>query len=71
VQYLDDLYNGRPIPQIGDTVQEDGAIWSPAHVIANEYADEGATMILQGPMIPQQVPVDDPRLWENILFANK
>ena len=69
VQFLDDLYNGRPIPKVGDTVEEEGAIWSPAHIIDNEFADEGATMILQGPMVPQDFSVDDPRLWENILFG--
>jgi ribose transport system substrate-binding protein len=69
VQYLDDLYNKRPIPQIGDTLTEEGALWSPAHVIENEFADEGATMILQGPMVPQEVAITDPRLWENILFG--
>jgi len=71
VQYLDDLYNGRPIPKIGDTVEEKGALWSPARVIENEHADEGATMILQGPLVPQEVSPDDERLWENILFGDK
>jgi ribose transport system substrate-binding protein len=69
VQYLDDLYHKRAIPQIGDTLEVAGELWSPAHITENEYADEGATMILQGPMIPQQVAIDDPRLWENILFG--
>ena len=71
VQYLDDLYHGRPIPKIGDTVEEAGALWSPAHVIENEFADKGATMILQGPLVPQEVSPDDERLWENILFGDK
>ncbi|MCL2496225.1 MAG: substrate-binding domain-containing protein [Clostridiales bacterium] len=69
VQYLDDLYNGRAIPQIGDTLEVEGELWSPAFITENEYADEGATMILQGPMVPQQIAIDDPRLWENILFG--
>ena len=71
VQYLDDLYHGRPIPKVGETVEEKGALWSPAHVIENEFADKGATMILQGPLVPQEVSPDDERLWENILFGDK
>jgi ribose transport system substrate-binding protein len=69
VQYLDDLYHGRSIPQIGETLEEEGALWSPAQVVENEYADEGVTMILQGPLVPQEVSPDDARLWENILFG--
>lgn len=65
VRYLNDIFNGVAIPQVGDTVEEDGALWSPAEVVENTDADSGATMILQAPLVPQEVPADDPRLWEN------
>ncbi|MDX9872207.1 MAG: sugar ABC transporter substrate-binding protein [Clostridia bacterium] len=68
VQYLYDLYNGKSIPQIGDTVTQEGAGWSPAEVIKNPWADEGGFMVLQGPLVPAEIGVDDDRLWENKLF---
>ena len=37
VQYLYDLKSGKKIPQIGDTVIEEGAVWSPAKVVLNPY----------------------------------
>ncbi len=67
VQYLYNLNKGLPIPQIGDVVEEEGALWSPAEVIENPWADEGAFMVLQGPLVPFEVEPDDPRLWENRL----
>lgn len=65
VEYLNKMFNGEEIPQVGDTITEEGALWSPACVIENEFADSGATMILQGPLVPQECPPDDPRLYEN------
>jgi ribose transport system substrate-binding protein len=63
VQYLADICNDKPIPKVGDTVEEEGAIWSPAQVIDNPWAD-GAFMVLQGPLVPQEIGTDDSRLWE-------
>lgn len=67
VQYLVDKLKGNPVPQIGDTVVVEGALWSPAKVIRNPWADDGAFVVLQGPLVPQEVAPDDPRLWENML----
>jgi len=67
VQYLYDLKNGKPIPKIGDTVTQEGALWSPARIIENPWADEGAYMVLQGPLVPLEVEADNPQLWENKL----
>ena len=47
------------------TITEEGALWSPAYVIENEFADSGATMILQGPLVPQDCDPNDAQLWEN------
>jgi ribose transport system substrate-binding protein len=69
VQYLNDIFNGKELPKVGDTVTEEGALWSPAYVLENEYADEGLTMILQGPLVPQETDPNNPLLWENILFG--
>ena len=65
VEYLNKIFNGEEIPQVGDTITEEGALWSPAYVIENEFADSGATMILQGPLIPQDCDPNDSLLWEN------
>jgi ribose transport system substrate-binding protein len=65
VEYLNKMFNGEEIPQVGDTIEEEGALWSPAYVIENEYADSGATMILQGPLVPQECDPSDTQLWEN------
>ena len=67
IEYMNMMFNGEEIPQIGDVIEEEGALWSPATVIENEFADSGATMILQSPLVPQECPVDDPRLYENLL----
>ena len=67
IEYMHMMFNGEEIPQVGDVIEEEGALWSPATVIENEFADSGATMILQSPLVPQECPVDDPRLYENLL----
>lgn len=66
VQYLYDMNAGKSIPKIGDTITEEGALWSPAEVLPNPRCG-GAFMKLQGPVVPLDVDPDDPRLWENIL----
>ncbi|MHC2994644.1 MAG: sugar ABC transporter substrate-binding protein [Candidatus Atribacteria bacterium] len=66
VQYLYDLCHGKDIPKIGDTVVEEGALWSPAVILENPRC-EGAFMRLQGPLVPLELSPDDPRLWENKL----
>jgi len=67
VQYLYNMNTGIDIPKIGETVVEEGALWSPAKVIKNPWSDEGVFMILQSPLVPLEVGPDDPRLWENQL----
>ncbi len=69
VQYLYDMTHGKPVPKIGDTITAKDALWSPAEVIKNPWAEEGAFVVLQGPLVPQEVGADDPRLWENMLFG--
>lgn len=69
VQYLYDKIKGNPVPQIGDTITEKDALWSPARVIENTWADEGAFICLQGPLVPQEIEVTDSRLWENMLVS--
>jgi len=66
VQYMWALNHGKPIPKVGDVVKAENALWSPAEVLKNPRC-EGAFMKLQGPVVPVQVPADDPRLWENML----
>ncbi len=67
VQYLYDLKTGKDIPKVGDIVEQENALWSPARVIENPWADEGAFMVLQGPLVPIEVKADNPLLWENKL----
>jgi len=55
------------LPKIGDTIIEEGEMWSPAEVIKSPYAG-GAYIKLLGPLVPQEVLPDDPRLWENMTF---
>ncbi len=66
VRYLTNINNGEAVPQVGDTVTEEGAIWSPAKVVDNPWAD-GAYMVLAAPLVPAEVPASDARLWENQL----
>ncbi|MDO4960582.1 MAG: sugar ABC transporter substrate-binding protein [Eubacteriales bacterium] len=67
IDYMNMEFNGEAIPKEGDTIEEDGALWSPAKVINNEYCDEGLTMILQSPLVPQECDPDDKRLYENVI----
>ncbi|HOV79290.1 MAG TPA: sugar ABC transporter substrate-binding protein [Bacillota bacterium] len=67
VQYLYDIKTGKSTPKIGDTVTKDGALWSPAKIVKNPWAEEGAFMVLQAPLVPIDVKPDDQRLWENKL----
>lgn len=67
VQLLYDIIKGNPVPQLGDVLVEEGAIWSPAEVKVNPFADEGLYIELQAPLVPLEVGVDDPHLWENKL----
>lgn len=65
---IEALYNkvkGKPVPKIGQTITVKGALWSPAEVIKNKWADGGAFIVLQGPLVPKEVKPTDPRLWEN------
>lgn len=65
VEYIHDLLEGEGLPEVGETVEEEGALWSPAEVIENTYADEGRTMMIQAPLIPQECDPNAPQLWEN------
>jgi len=65
VNYLNDLFNGEAIPEIGEVVEVEGALWSPGTVVENPFADGGRMMILQAPLVPQEADTDNPNLWEN------
>ena len=65
VEYIHDMFEGKALPEIGDTVEQEGALWSPAKVIENTYCDEGRTLLIQAPLIPQECDPADPQLWEN------
>src|SRR5690606_9353435 len=61
------IKKGLPVPQLGDVIEEEGALWSPAVVRENPWADEGLYIELQAPFVPIEARVDDPRPWENTL----
>ncbi|MFW5643578.1 MAG: sugar ABC transporter substrate-binding protein [Alkalispirochaeta sp.] len=66
VELLYDLARGNPVPQLGDVLDDPDAIWSPAAVKESPWAD-GLYIEMQAPIVPLEVDVDDPRLWENRL----
>lgn len=66
VELLHDINMGEPVPQLGDVLQGDDAIWAPAEVKQSPWAD-GLYIEMQAPTVPLEVDVDDPRLWENRL----
>lgn len=66
VELLHSLATGQPVPQEGDTLTEEGALWSPARVIPSPFAD-GLVIEMQAPIVPLEVDVEDQRLWENRL----
>jgi ribose transport system substrate-binding protein len=68
VDLLVKIMKKQPVPKVGDTLTEKGALWSPAEVVPNPYGPEGAYIKLSAPMVPQEVSPDDPRLWENAVF---
>ncbi|MDO5133547.1 MAG: substrate-binding domain-containing protein, partial [Eubacteriales bacterium] len=68
VRYIHDYFEGTPLPEVGETVTEEGALWSPATIEKNTYVGEdngSRTMIIQAPLIPQECDPSDPQLWEN------
>ncbi len=67
VDLLYRINKGEPVPQLGDVLDDEGALWAPARVLESPWADEGLYIELQAPVVPVEVPVDDPRLWENRL----
>ncbi len=69
-QAFEFLYNkihGLEVPQVGDVLDEEGAIWGPAEVVENPWADEGVWIRHVSPVVPHEVDLDDERLWENKL----
>ena len=60
----DMIVTEQPVPKIGDTLIEEGALWSPAEVLENPFCD-GAYIKLSAPRVPQDVSTEDTRLWEN------
>ena len=65
VDLLNKIITKQPLPKIGDTITKEGEIWSPAEVVKSPFA-EGAYIKLLGPLVPQELSPDDPRLWENV-----
>lgn len=69
-KYLNDSINGVPLPKVGDVIEEEGALWSPAKVLdIKEVAPDAVGLYLDvnGPLVPTEVSPDDPRLWENMI----
>lgn len=67
VELLYKTITGADVPKLGDIMKEEGALWSPAIVKKNIWADEGLHIEIQAPLVPFEVDVEDPRLWENRL----
>jgi ribose transport system substrate-binding protein len=66
VDLLTKINRDEAVPQVGDTIEAEGKIWAPAPVVDNPWA-EGAFIKLNAPVVPVDVPTDDPQLWENEL----
>ncbi len=66
IDLLHKLATGQPVPQEGDVLTDAQALWSPARVVRSPWA-EGLVIEMQAPIVPLEVSVDDPRLWENRL----
>ena len=64
---MPDKLTGKHVHQVGEVLNQEGAIWDPAEIIKDPRADEGAFFVMQGPLVPQEVGPDDPRLWGNKL----
>lgn len=66
IELFDLIFQGKTdeLPKVGDTITEEGALWAPAQVLENESC-EGKQIVMAGPLCPQEVDPDDPRLYEN------
>ena len=71
VELLYKLAKGQPVPRIGDVLGQEDDFWYPARVVKHPYFVEGAYIKLSAPMVPIDVPIDDPRLWENRVFGSR
>lgn len=66
IDLFDKIIQGKTdeLPKEGETLTEEGALWSPAVVAKNDDC-EGLQIIMAGPLCPQEVAPDDPGLYEN------
>jgi ABC-type sugar transport system substrate-binding protein len=61
VKFLDDYLNGKPLPKVGDIVEDSNATWSPAEVV---QGPSGPVLQLKSFLI-DPTTVDNPNLWGN------
>ncbi len=68
IELFDKIFQGKTaeLPKDGDTLTQEGALWSPAVVKPNDDC-EGLQIVMAGPLCPQEVGPDDPGLYENRL----
>ena len=67
-KYLYEKLQGKSLPKVGDTVVVEGELWSPAQVVEDP---EGVCpiMLINAPMVPWELPLDDPLLWPNLVSS--
>ncbi|MCX5973936.1 MAG: sugar ABC transporter substrate-binding protein [Coprothermobacterota bacterium] len=70
VELLYKILTNQPTPKEGDTIVEEGAIWSPAEVVNNTAGAEGLDIKLLSAFCPQEVSPTDPRLYENVVAVS-
>jgi ribose transport system substrate-binding protein len=70
VDLLYKILTNQPTPKEGDTIVEEGAIWSPAPVVKNTAGAEGLDIKLLSAFVPQEVSPNDPRLYENVVAVS-
>ena len=61
VKYLEDYLNGRPLPKVGDIIEEENATWSPAKVV---QGPSGPVLQLRSFLV-DSTTVSNPNLWGN------
>ena len=65
VKYLDDYLNGRPLPEVGEIIEEKDATWSPANVV---QGPSGPVVELKSYLVNPDT-VDNPNLWGNNTYV--
>jgi ABC-type sugar transport system substrate-binding protein len=68
VDYAIKILEGQKVPAVGTKLEDSAEMaWSPAFIKASPFKT-GPQLLLNAPIIPDEIPGGDPRIWGNWLY---